>query len=338
MKQLGISQNRFVISLIIAVFATYFVTVSTYMVGTRGDHVGADTVAYKYYFNNLAESVLDDKFEPFFYLVAKIAATIGSIEIFFGLVNVIFFIALFLFVKRLKLDTDYVVFLLLLLGFVHLSNWYITAVTNGLRQGLAIPFIFLAYLCLYQKKTFWFVIYSLIACGFHYSSILILPFAVLLRINSDRLFIFIFSLVSIGYVTGINEWCIETISNFLGLPVYSLIKNYGGGNGPWNGFNFLFFVYSSFWFWAPFTLLFCYGSKVNRDLKLLIYTYGTLLIPYFIFGFGPFSNRYAFPAWLFLPILYSGIIYYLKISRSFKLFAAILLLLLTVVKLGLIFL
>ncbi|MEL4292820.1 EpsG family protein [Shewanella xiamenensis] len=324
-------------SLFISLLVTSLIIVSSILVGTRSDVVGADTYAYKYYFRNLAHTLSEDKFEPLFYILAKFFNIFSNVEVFFFAINFIFLLCILFYMSNFKRGNGLVVLFFISISFMLVSNWYLTAVTNGLRQGIAIPFIFLSFIYAYKRNFILYLACGLVACGFHYSSFIFIPFAFLLLLKSKKVFFFLYIAISVGYLLGFNEQLIKLTSDGLKLPIYAMIKNYAGGVGPWNGFNIIFYLYSNFWFVISIIFLYLFPSKIDRKFNILVFTYGTLLMPYFIFGFGPFSNRYAFPAWLYLPILHAGFFYFLKVSAPWKLSLALCVASLSLIKFGFLF-
>ena len=78
-----------------------------------------------------------------------------------------------------------------------------------------------------------------------------------------------------------------------------------------------------------------YDEKYQPVLKVLK-IYMVLAMPYFIFGFGAFSNRYAFSAWFFIPLLqFFLLIYYVNDLRIVARYGSLFMLLTSFVHVGL---
>ena len=114
-------------------------------------------------------------------------------------------------------------------------------------------------------------------------------------------------------MTGINELVVKELSQAFNLPVYEYVKYFSLEKGAtegglYEGFIFSFFVYTLFW---PIFLLFLLVIKFRLKSKVanspniyqLIKIYLLFSLVYFIMGFGPFSNRYAFFAWFLVPYM-----------------------------------
>jgi len=127
---------------------------------------------------------------------------------------------------------------------------------------------------------------------------------------------------SIGYVFGLNEILVELVSNFFEIGIYEKIKYYSldvpeSGMGIYEGFVPVFFVYTIFW---PLILMFALrlkavGVSVNKYSLVVsfIRIYMIFSLPYFVFGFGPFSNRYSYIAWFIVPVMQLLVISMIKI-------------------------
>lgn len=309
----------FIITLIISI-----------VIGLRDKTIGTDTVSYVWHFYEAVGGIgIYNRFEPGFDLLMEFVGFIGGgVEFFLFLVA--FIITIFYFLLSLKvireLDERGVVLPYVFLSFalILFSSWYVTATTNGLRQGLSLVFVYYSlYYVFFQKSFIKFSAFYIIAISFHYSSLVVLPFLVI-SFFSYRFTWLIWALSAIFYVFGINEILIQFSSAFTGLGAYEMIKFYtvgedGVGSGLYEGFHWSFFLYTIFW---PLFVLLFYKSKIffkanqinKKTIEKLIQIYLILSIPYFVFGFGPFSNRFAFIAWLFVPILQLVVLFYIRLK------------------------
>ena len=93
------------------------------------------------------------------------------------------------------------------------------------------------------------------------------------------------------------------------------------GTGLYEGFNLGFFAYTLIW---PIliNLVLKIRSKYllidHNAFRQLLKIYFVLSAPYFLFGFGPFSNRYAMIAWFMIPLLQFHIINIIRIRKLYK--------------------
>lgn len=234
--------------------------------------------------------------------------------VFFSCIAFITTLALYLFFIKMSVPLSKMKLLFFSMCFfvcVFFSSWYLTATTNALRQGMAISIIFYALSFLYDRKNYTFIFLALLSCCFHKTNFLLLPFILFLRIVPLRVVVLFFCFSSLFYVVGINEFLVKFFFNFSGFNLYDEIKNYAsswGGGAPWVGFDIRFFAYNVFWFVFPFFLLFFKLITLTERMSFVIKIYCALSVFYFVFGFGAFSNRWAFPSWLFVPILQAFLI------------------------------
>ena len=163
------------------------------------------------------------------------------------------------------------------------------------------------------------VLFLIISIFFHYSSILILPFVVLIKLNLNKLF-FIVNIFAVLYFLQINEKIVYFLSSFLGIPLYDSIKNYVEDADSYRyGFQLDLFLYSMILAYLYYFILKYFFNK-NDILNHLIKIYYICLFPYFLFGFAAFSNRYGLFAWFF-SILVNSLIFYLFLSVKKSFFA-----------------
>lgn len=248
-------------------------------------------------------------FELFTLIIRKL--TDNYIVYFFSanlLLNSILYYTAFLIAKFYKIKYEFYlpIFIFLLL----LSTWYYTEATNGLRQGLSLALMYLSLvqLVLY-KKIKSFLILALMSCFFHYSSVLILPVVILYKLKLNNLF-YLSCLVAVFYILGINENIIKFLSNITNIPLYTSITAYSGTAIYRYGFQADLFIYTfglSLLFYIA-TKYFLYSTYATERLVKL---YILLTLPYYIFGFGNFSNRYGVISWFFTIFINSYFLYIL---------------------------
>mgnify|MGYP001130817066 CR=1 FL=1 len=324
-------ENRFLILLSIIV---------SFFIGIRFLDVGKDTEQYLIQFNKYSsiESVFNGYEIGFSLLMHLFSKYTSSVEFFFFFVSLLITSIYLLFFKRIYLrnfieesfNFDRMIFFFSLLL---LSSWYLTMTTNGLRQGIALVFLYYGLFDLfYNNRKFKFIIFYLISISFHYSVLIVGPF-LLLKYVRFRLVFAVWILTAVGYIYGVNELIIKLISAKFNLPVYDFIKLYSLDRGVidgglYNGFSLKFFIYTVFW---PLLLMFIFKIKLRvksssllaKETLNLIKIYLILSMPYFIFGFGPFSNRYAMLAWFLVPVLQFHILNTISIKNNFKIFLVI---------------
>lgn len=272
----------------------------------RPEYLG-DTLTYKQNFYSIFTEY-EANYEPVFKYLSRSIYLIypNSFFYFFCLAfifNYYWFKSILLI--RSHFGFNFYSFLILSLFLTICSSWYFSAVTNGLRQGLSLVFVYYGIIqILIIRNKIRAIIFILLSVLTHYSSFLIIPFIIFLFFDLRKLKA-IFLLIALFYPLGLNEKIVEIISSVTGINIYESVKNYleNTNEQRWVGFQLNFYVYSIFWF-----ILF-YFIKINEKMYDILKIYCILLMVYFTFGFGAFSNRFGFIAWLFLPIIQSAFVY-----------------------------
>lgn len=298
----------------------------SFLISIRSSDVGKDTETYITHFEDAknTSSVMDEGYElGFSILMYYTAKSTGSVTLFFFIIaGFITLSYLFLFSKiygqlnnKSPSLNEYSIILTLLL----LSSWYYAMTTNGIRQGLSLSSMYISlYYLVFEDKKLRALFFYLIALSFHNSAFLIIPLIAIYKLPLSSIFI-LWALTGLGYSTGVNEMMIESISSYLKIPLYDFIKSYGilknsSGKAPYTGFDVRFFFYTIFW-----PILSIISIKYHLRLKkinqinmnkfyLIIKLYLILSIPYFVLGFGGYSNRYAVLAWFLIPLVQYSII------------------------------
>ena len=304
-------------------------------IGLRSSKVGKDTIIYIKHFYNAKSGKYLDKFEPgFSYLIYFISKYTNSFSFFFFIIATLITLCYLLFFDKIYTKTfnlnsstfgRYIIFYTIVL----FSSWYYALTTNGIRQGVSLVFLYISmYYLYYENRKFKFLFFYLLAILFHNSSLMIAPFILFYKLRF-RLAFFIWIILAIGYFLDINKLLIEFISSKFNLPVYQFVLYYSVDrdsliiNGLYQGFILNFFLYTIFW---PLLLLaitfwnseqkFYYVNK--NEILILIKIYFFLSYPYFLLGFGPFSNRYAVLCWFLIPIIQFHIIFSIFYKNSFS--------------------
>jgi len=301
---------RYIISTLM--LAMFFLALS-FMVGVRDVSVGTDTANYIEYFIDASG------FEPLFkYLTYGVGLITGSVELYFMIVFLVFNFFYFYFYFCVSDKSDRSDGFFILVGLMLSSSWYIVATTNGLRQGLSLPILYLALLFFSKRKFILSGFFFVVSLGFHKSGVLALPFFFLIFLR-PRLVLFSFILCSFLYFSGVAEFLVRTVSGILSISLYDDIAGYAPGSNNWVGFQANFFLYTVFW-GVGFYILQRYVKDLYLESYITLWKfYCVLMMPYFFFGFGAYSNRYALIGWLFLPIIQAFFIISSKVNRKVKL-------------------
>lgn len=307
-----------------AAFPYVFLFLIAIVVGLRDDSVGADTSNYRNYFD--VGLLYEDRgrFEPLFQWLSSVIRFIyPSSEFYFFtlcvVVTVVYFCTYFVIADCSSLR-DRTTHAWVLAGLLAGSSWYLVAVTNGLRQGLAMPFCYLGLVFLLRGRWVFGVASMVFAAGFHTASLLAIPFFLLAALKTRSL-VLISLLMMVGYPLGVLEQVVLSVSQGLGLALYSSVKYYNELDGRYDGFQIVFYLYSVGWFLVLFLALYVFRFFEESKFKiaeLYFKAFVLLLMPYWVFGFGGYSNRYAMFGWFFLPAVQAYFLMSLKISPDLK--------------------
>jgi hypothetical protein len=306
-------------------FFLFFVTASLFF-AFRKDSVGTDSLAYANYFIDAAQKdgIQTPKFEIGYRLFMELIGIFTSSPIvFFFVIALLISMLLYSSYKsasignRIHHDIFYVSFLLV-------SAWYVTEVTNGIRQGIALSILYWAiFTQLRDSNYIKFLLLFFLSVSFHLSVLLTLPFFILIKLSLKGLS-YIWLLTLFFYILGFNELIVATLSQALNIEIYDIIKYYGVSDvteldsARWLGLQWDFLIYTVFFGMLSMGVFFFKKNElINREsFAFIIKVYLIMSLVYFVFGFGPYSNRYAVMAWFFLPFLQIAVMIQIKLSLN----------------------
>lgn len=281
-----------------------------FVVGFRGVDVGTDTFNYKQLFENYVYLKAMGTYEAgFLYFTGFIWSLSSNVGVFFGsiflLITFVYYFSAIKFFVLSDIKNIWLAFLFCIV-FLLLSSWYLSAVITGLRQGISLPFLYLSIAYGFQRKFLKAIVFYVVSISFHLSAFLFLPFFFFIFVNVRYLSVF-FVVSALMYFLNATQYIVSFLSTLTGVPLHQEIISYAeNGVYQWVGFQWDFFVYSIFWFVLLWGMRFIrLGRDWNVDVLLVVYS--TLMLPYFWFGYGAYSNRFAFFSWFFTPIILSAI-------------------------------
>lgn len=279
------------------------------LVGTRSMDVGTDTRTYAQFFISLGRGPVVTRLEPGFVFLTRSLRALGlSVYGYQLVVYLMLIISAFLACKdyfsHLERRRNFLGFLMVSAALLFASPVFVNASINTVRQGLASFMVFAALLSFLHRRWMRFLILGALATSFHYSSVLFLFFApaLFLRVKMLRIIAIIAFTV---YCTGISR---AFVSEFLP-PLYSMVMDYSA-NATFNaGIRIDFAVFSIFWYLLPYVV----GRLVEHEyidrIKEGGSVYLVLLLPFFMIGWGNFSNRYLLPAWLSASLTVAALLF-----------------------------
>lgn len=277
------------------------------LVGMRGINVGTDTHEYAGFFETIANGRSETRFEPGFVLVTRLLAATGIGVIayqwaLFGILLLTVWVASRRYFDYLGGERGYLTFLTASLAFLFVSPMFVNAAINAVRQGLASLLVFAALLAFHRRQWRAFIGFGILATGFHYSALLYLACApvLLLGIRSMRI---IALLGFLAYCTGLTMVVVRSAVPAL----YVAVMSYSPEATYRAGVRIDFAVFSIFWYMLPYLMSGLVREPFRQRIKDSTAVYLVMLLPFFLVGWGNYSNRYLLPAYLTASLIVAAI-------------------------------
>lgn len=282
-------------------------------IGYRNYDIGTDTISYISFYNKVLVGEDTRIREPFFMLLAKVTVFSSfKHEVFLSLVSFISLITYYFFInnvaKVLKFNLIYkkkififIVFILTLSSF-----FYWNTQLNVIRNGLAMPFLFMSLYYFYFLNLKKFFLFYLLALLSHFSIILFLPFFFLFYIRNFGI-LGIYFVLSLFYITALNK----TIFYLMASGFYQFdfllyyLNNATNERGYESGIRLDFYIFTS-----VFYFLLYFMQRKNIEVDLIFKIYSVLIFPFLFLGFINYSDRLLLAAWNLIPIIMSIVLLY----------------------------
>lgn len=299
------------------------------LVGGRDLSIGHDTYRYAQLYEAIKDCLcFDGAVEKGFQSLSFLFAYAGvNNEIYFiGISLILFFLVNTVAIKFVeifshsveKYSYEYWQLIYLAILIFLWSPFFVSAHINVIRQGLASFFVYLALFAFILKNWRLFVFSSITAISFHHTSLMYIAFFPLLLLTVNQV-LSIALVLSVSYSSGFSEIFIAWISNVLELGIYEKISNFQRKVNYESGIRYDFMIFSLVMGLLPYLIYrFISTEKYRKGLAALLKVYALLLIPFLLFGFAKFSDRFLYTAWLFLPFLAAGTLCSIKLWREWK--------------------
>jgi hypothetical protein len=302
---------RIILSLMLIGMACVF---SDLLVGLRNIDVGTDTYVYAEFFKSLGGGLSETRFEPGFLLITRLLSIIGfSVKayqmVLFGVLLLTAIVAVRRYYDYLGGKHGLLTFLIASLMFLFLSPMFVNASINAVRQGLAALLVFTALLEFQQRQWRNFFIYGALATSFHYSSLMYLVFAPLLLLNL-RLLRMVAVAAFVAYCAGLTMIVVRAASPF----IYNAVMDYSLSSEYKSGVRVDFALFSIFWYALPLLMAPMVRKPFDKRIKDSTAVYLVMLLPFFMVGWGNFSNRYLLPAYLAASLMVAAIFCHNRLS------------------------
>ncbi|WP_049623638.1 EpsG family protein [Frateuria defendens] len=302
---------RILLSLMLLAAACLFADA---VVGLRGIDVGTDTHVYAAYFVSLREGVGGTRFEPSFVLFTHALSSAGmSLHAYqaslFALMLLTVFVASRRYFDYLGSERGYLGFLVAALMWLFLSPTFVNGAINAVRQGVASMLVFTALLAFHRRQWRAFFVYGALAVSFHYSSLLYLACAPVLLL-SERMLRLAAAAAFLAYCSGLTMLLVRT-----GVPVlYNMVMAYSPNAVYRAGVRLDFALFSIFWYLLPYVLGRLVREPFDRRIQHGAAIYLAELLPFFLIGWGNYSNRYLLPAWMSASLMLAAMCFHSRLA------------------------
>ena len=286
------AEGGFTVMLLVAV-----ATFACWLIATRSLDTGTDTQVYATFFSNLANRPIETRLEPGFVYISMFVHGLGFgipgyQAVLFGLLLVTVLISTRAFYRYLGATIGYITFLSAAGMLLLLSPVFVNSSINAVRQGLAALLVFTALMAFEQRQWRRFCAYGLIAILLHFSSALYIAFAPVLFLGYRRLR-YVAVAAFIIYASGASMDLVRSLSPAL----YSIAMEHAANLNYRSGVRLDFALFSMAWYALPFIAAPLVQEPYRERLKQATSLYLVMLLPFFMIGWGFFSNRYLLPAW-----------------------------------------
>ena len=276
---------------------TAVATFACWLIATRSLDVGTDTQVYAHFFSTLANRPIQTRLEPGFVYISMFVHGLGFgipgyQAVLFGLLMATVLVSTRAFYRFLDAHIGYITFLSAASMLLLLSPVFVNSSINAVRQGLAALLVFTALIAFEQRQWLRFCAYAVIATLLHFSSALYFAFAPMLLLGHRRLR-YVAVAAFIIYASGTSIYLVRSISPAL----YSIAMEHAANLNYRSGVRLDFALFSMAWYALPFLAAPLVQEPYRERLKHSTSLYLVMLMPFFMIGWGFFSNRYLLPAW-----------------------------------------
>jgi hypothetical protein len=189
---------------------------------------------------------------------------------------------------------------------VIISPFFLGVQINAIRQGFSFLWLLLAFSYYLNRKKTESLFLFMLAISFHYSAVMYITFFLINKFSIVKNYSLMI-LLSVLYFLGLTKGFVEFISHILNLPIYDYVSTYDSFASYRSGIRVDFLIFSL----LPY---FLYPFVIDKDKYSVDFLniYLCLIIPFLLFGWANYSNRYAMNAWLFMPLIF---VHMLKVNR-----------------------
>lgn len=285
-----------------------------WLVGTRPLDIGSDTETYAGFFENLVQGMPETRLEPGFvylsYALYKLGLGVTGYQFaLFGLLLAMVALAVRRYRFYLETPVSWQTLLCASLMLLFISPMFTNASINAIRQGLAAPLVFVALLGFHRRRWGTFALAGALAASLHLSSAMYLACAPALLLSTRWLRV-VAAGAFLAYVSGISMLAVRA-----GAPgFYDVVMEYTANPLYRSGVRIDFAVFTIFWYLLPHFLAPLIQAPWRQRILDSTSVYLVMSLPFFLIGWGFFSNRYLLPAWLAVSMILAAVLCHARIA------------------------
>lgn len=289
-----------------------------WLVGTRSLETGTDTETYAYFYDSLGAGLPETRLEPGFVYLSYGLRQLGlSLTAYQAVLFALLLAAVAIATRRfhrylgtpiptpVSWQTLYCASLLLLF----VSPMFTNAAINALRQGLAAPLVFTALLAFHRRQWGAFLLWGALATSLHMSSVMYLLCAPALLLSTRSLRI-VAVLAFALYVSGASMVLVRAASPAL----YDTVMEYTANSLYRSGVRVDFAIFTAFWYVLVQLLAPLVRAQWRQRVLDSSSVYLVMVLPFFLIGWGYFSNRYLLPGWLAVSMILGAVLCLARIA------------------------
>lgn len=293
----------------------FLLLLSALVVGTRDLSVGEDTYNYAtHYYRTQDCKCLVGGYELGFKLLTYFVAMTGaSIEVYFTVVASVLFLAVWITLSQFIMLLDVPIperwrVRTAMLSLVLVSPFFLSASINVLRHGISAFFLLTSIALFLRRKWVSAICVFSLAALFHRTALLYVFVFPCLKLGGRHPFPRVVLMAVVGlsvmYAVGAAEALVKGVSSVTGLPIHETVSLYGAHSSYKRGSRLDFLVFSLGWLAlgriaSRFLVLRSYKGRYS----VLLFVYSLLLVPFLLFGWGSYSDRFLLVPWHFIPVL-----------------------------------
>lgn len=285
-----------------------------WLIGMRALDVGTDTDAYARFYESLGPGLPQTRLEAGFvylsYALKRLGlGVIGYQTALFALLLGTIVAATRTYHRYLGATYGYQTLLCAALMLLFVSPMFVNASINAIRQGLAALLVFASLLCFQRRKWWGFALYGVLAGSLHLSSLLYLACAPVLLLPTRTLRI-VAGAAFVLYVSGASMYLFRAAAPSL----YHLVMEYTAHSIYRSGVRIDFAIFTIFWYVLPFVLSPLVAMPFRQKIMDSTSVYLAMALPFFMVGWGFFSNRYLLPGWLATSLILAAVMCHCRLA------------------------